>query len=368
MKQLDRYDRLNLNVFQLREIQIAFQNGLTEDQVDVFATGEFDSLQMKEIRLGYEMGLTQEQILSYANPAIDADAMNHMRISIDRNTGLSEKKRADLNQKKWKTRMMIAVFILTCISIGISAILVNEEAKLYFQKLNLVLVDDTIELQTGEAFYPMEYVSEYTQDENVELILPEGIDTTHPGCIKVMYKLKNKRKIMMQQLFVSIVDRTAPKLTLTTDEITLTAGIDQFDAMQYVACAVDEADGDLIQEVEVSALDLDQQEQIIEYRVQDHSGNQTQAYLKVSWVEQKQTVPEYPLIEDPQPQWQQPETDPTPPSSKAGQTASFMFSQGYDIDSAFAACKAEGDSYGGSYACEPVVEDDLYVGYLLSYR
>jgi hypothetical protein len=48
-------------------IRSGFENGLTFEQVKLFADERFDWEQMIEIRLGFENGLTFEQIAVYAD-------------------------------------------------------------------------------------------------------------------------------------------------------------------------------------------------------------------------------------------------------------------------------------------------------------
>ena len=53
---------------QIEEIRKGFENGLTIEQVKVYADPKFDNNQMEEIREGFENGLTADQVKFYADP------------------------------------------------------------------------------------------------------------------------------------------------------------------------------------------------------------------------------------------------------------------------------------------------------------
>ena len=53
---------------QMREIENGFKNGLSEEQIDVYARPEFNESQMYAIRMGFVNGLSMEQISIYAKP------------------------------------------------------------------------------------------------------------------------------------------------------------------------------------------------------------------------------------------------------------------------------------------------------------
>ena len=61
------------------EIKAGFEDGLTMEQVKLYADTKFDGDQMYEIREGFENGLTMEQVKFYANPNFDEDQMLQIR-------------------------------------------------------------------------------------------------------------------------------------------------------------------------------------------------------------------------------------------------------------------------------------------------
>ena len=128
-------------------------------------------------------------------------------------------------------------------------------------------------------------------------------------------------------------------------------------------------------------LDASKDEQVITYTVSDSSGNAATADLKVTLVD--------PVITSPAPSATAPGLDGTstsissaepaqsnttvpsqnkvPSGTRAGETKYYWFTDGYDIDSAYNACKVDGSAYG-SYSCEPMMVNGLYTGYKLTYK
>lgn len=364
MDWMDQYRKLGLNTYQLHQIQLGFQHGLTADQVNLYATNEYDSMQMKEIRLGYETGLSEEQIRSYANPEIEASAMNHMRISIDRNEKISDIRQVEYRQKKWKLRLIVIAVLFIGSSIIAGGYYLQDEIRLYTQVLDLTLTSSDTDIEYGSDFNPLDYVQSYSKDPNVELILPDGFTANTLGETKVLYKLKNEKKVITKELVLHVVDTVKPVLSLTTDFVTLTRGVDYFKGAEYIADASDNVDGNLMDSVQISDFQSDPEQQIIHYSVSDSSGNEVQAELTLYLIDPVvEQIPIYePVIN--------PVVIPDPPSENPlkGTFKNYWFTDGYDIDSAFAACQADGNAYGGSYACDPIIADSIYVGYQLSYR
>lgn len=72
---------------QMNEIKNGFKNGLSEEQVSVYAKPEFNDEQMAEIRKGFESGLSVEQVSVYAKPEFNEYQMRGIRRGF--NEGLS---------------------------------------------------------------------------------------------------------------------------------------------------------------------------------------------------------------------------------------------------------------------------------------
>ncbi len=78
-EQVAVYAKPEFDFYQMAEIRKGYENSLTEEQVAVYAKPIFNSSQMREIRWGYENGLTDEQIAVYAKPEFDCNQMKQIR-------------------------------------------------------------------------------------------------------------------------------------------------------------------------------------------------------------------------------------------------------------------------------------------------
>jgi len=156
--------------------------------------------------------------------------------------------------------------------------------------------------------------------------------------------------------------------------------VDDFHASEYIEEASDNVDGNLKDKVTETELDTSKDEQMITYTVSDSSGNTETAKLKVP-------LDRIPVIATPAPAEDQSSRDETSRSgeqassqatsstisnntengSRTGETKYYWFTDGYDIDSAYNACKVDGSAYG-AYTCEPMMVNGLYTGYKLTYK
>ena len=58
-----------------KQVREAFENGLTVEQVELFARPEFTKLKMYQLRLAFEKGLSIEQVKVIANPKFSSNKM-----------------------------------------------------------------------------------------------------------------------------------------------------------------------------------------------------------------------------------------------------------------------------------------------------
>ena len=77
IKECEDSDKFNWK--QIDEIRGGFDDGLTIEQVKLYAKSDFDYEQMFTIRYGFKNGLTIEQIKFYANPEFNSDQMWEIR-------------------------------------------------------------------------------------------------------------------------------------------------------------------------------------------------------------------------------------------------------------------------------------------------
>ncbi len=83
LEQVKVYANEEFRVTQMGQIRLGLENGLTLEQVKVYADKKFDYLQMNQIRLGLEHGLTIGQVTVYASHLFDSDEMERMRNKIE---------------------------------------------------------------------------------------------------------------------------------------------------------------------------------------------------------------------------------------------------------------------------------------------
>ena len=63
----------------MRCIRQGFLNGLTDDEINFFASPEIDYTIMEEIKKGFVSGLDFEQVMLYARPELSASTMRSIR-------------------------------------------------------------------------------------------------------------------------------------------------------------------------------------------------------------------------------------------------------------------------------------------------
>lgn len=388
---IDEYREKGFNPFQLREIEEGLKNGLTTSQVELYAKDVYDNMQMQEIRLGLEHGLTERQMSVFLNPSIGYEEMRYSRIQVEDLNVINENANADLLKKKVSIGARVVIVLALLVVVGIGGYVGRNYIQSAFQDIDLELTDSEITLNYGETFKPMNYVKAYTKEDGVELILPSSVDTNEVGTQTVIYKLNNLVKSVSKELKINVVDSDAPTITLNKKEVTLTRGEDTFSCKAYLSSANDTVDGDLTDEVTCKSKDTDEgkvdekkDKQTIIYSVTDKTGNEGSATLTLKYVD--------------------PEPEPTPiiiyqntnnnTSNRSSSTSSgnnssgsgtnsggstyvapqqshgteyYMFSDGYDFDTAYGACVASMNSHGNG-SCTPLTGDDgNYTGYRLDY-
>ena len=77
---------------QMFEICRGFRDGLTIEEVKVYAKPEFNKQQMKEIRRGFERGLSMEQVKIFVKPEINAKQMEKIRLDFQEGLTIEEVK------------------------------------------------------------------------------------------------------------------------------------------------------------------------------------------------------------------------------------------------------------------------------------
>ena len=81
----------------MSQIRLGYKNGLTDEQVKVYATKAFRSDQMKQIRIGFESNLNDEQVKAYAKSQISSTQMEMIRKAFEENGELTPQETEFIN-------------------------------------------------------------------------------------------------------------------------------------------------------------------------------------------------------------------------------------------------------------------------------
>lgn len=141
---------------QMNEIKNGFENGLSEEQVDVYAKPEFNESQMRKIRMGFESGFSMEQVSVYAKPEFNSDQMGVLKDGLER--GLSIEQVSSYANPKFDDFQMYRIG--EGYGAGLSAEQVNVYAKPEFNSVQMKLIEDGFRNKLS-----MEQVSVYAKPE-----------------------------------------------------------------------------------------------------------------------------------------------------------------------------------------------------------
>lgn len=82
-EQVQLYAKPEFGSWQMAQIRKGFENGLSDEQVQFYAKQEFEYWQMEEIRVGFQNGLTFEQVELYAKPEFNSLHMDRIRRGLE---------------------------------------------------------------------------------------------------------------------------------------------------------------------------------------------------------------------------------------------------------------------------------------------
>ena len=69
---------------QKKEIALGRENGLLEEEIEVYASPCFNFLQMQEIRLALEHGMEKKKVRILADPQLEVEEMRKLRWRMER--------------------------------------------------------------------------------------------------------------------------------------------------------------------------------------------------------------------------------------------------------------------------------------------
>ncbi len=102
----------------------------------------------------------------------------------------------------------------------------------------------------------------------------DNVDVDRPGTYEVTYSYDGRWSTYTVTRYVTVVDQTAPEITLNGDEITYVTDFDAYE--EPGATATDHCDGDVSDTISISApVQIDDVTQEITYTAQDAAGNRS---------------------------------------------------------------------------------------------
>lgn len=177
-----------LTYLQAHEIAEAKKAGLTDQQIQSFSFPAYNHLQMKEIRLALQNGTDTKKMRCMLRPGLSYEAMHWMRLRLEKGEKVD-----DIILKK----NLVVVFVVLIVLLSLVLYMPPYEAPY------LELKQDSVILETGAPFHPMEYIEGYSRGKG-QLILPESIDTQKEGEYVLVYKLMSDDTLIEKVLHITI--------------------------------------------------------------------------------------------------------------------------------------------------------------------
>ena len=357
------YELKGYNSQQLRQIEDGLNNGV---DITGYVDPRFDWMQMEQIKLGLIEDL---DVSIYADASIPASQMEHIREKRKIESGRTEIQEHEIKQtriRSWAWRFRLAAILLFIAIVGFYG---WHYYSLLTQPLFIEFTEPEVTIEYGQTFLPSKYIKDYTETDNVELVMPESMKMDAIGDQTMIYQIKNGYKTETFELTVHIVDTQAPVITLNTHDVTLTKGEEVFAAKAYIVNASDNVDGDITDQIHIDVKD-DQIDQTVVYSSRDSSGNESTEKLELHWKDPPE--PEVVYIETPVYINESTSTgsgamESTIVNENNHGTQNYMFADGYDLDSGYSACAAAMSAIGQG-TCIPLTNDQgLYIGYQLNY-
>ena len=129
-------------------------------------------MQMEQVKLGLIEGL---DVTIYADVKIPASRMEHIREKREIESGRTEIQEHAVKQnrlKSWAWRLRVMAIILI---IAVAGYYGYQYYSMMNQELIIEFMEPEVNIEYGQIFAPAKYIKAYTQDENVELVLPESV-------------------------------------------------------------------------------------------------------------------------------------------------------------------------------------------------
>lgn len=187
----------DLTVLQKEEIRKGMDEGLTGQELNLFAKPYFNHLQMNEIRKALHEGIDISMIRKYWKHTRSYRVMREMRI-------------AAVSGEAMPVQSFLPAAAAGMLVLSMSLSLAIWLARHPSDNLSLELTAEEAVLMTGEMFDPMAYILSYSGNDAV-LVLPHGISTEKPGNRTAVYKLIGKKKTITRELQLTITGNGSRK-------------------------------------------------------------------------------------------------------------------------------------------------------------
>ena len=357
-------DKYAWNSLQIQQLRLADKKNLDLS----FFNPQYDWEQLREIRLALEDGLDPSFLL---DKHINSDSMQKSRETIYKMSGQFDKNREIAKSKKLKRIIITVIFVFI---IMISIILGVWKKEYIFQMvsgLELELIDTHYKLKLSELnnFHFTDLIKNYSND--AELILPKhNIDTV--GEYNLTYEIRNEMKSLKKTILVTVVDDIKPTLTLKKDAISLSYGM-SFNARDYIKVAKDNVDGDMTSEVKISS-DVNTtrpKTYTVIYTLSDHSNNTVKSKLLVTVNEKEKAIQSSnhnSTYDNKKSSTNQSSSHKSSAINVTAENKTFLFTDYGEATKTEQAAlsyaqNALNNHLANGYRCNPVKQNDIYIGY-----
>ena len=178
------YELKGYNSQQLRQIEDGLNNGV---DITGYVDPRFDWMQMEQIKLGLMEDL---DVSIYADASIPASQMEHIREKRKIESGRTEIQEHEIKQtriRSWAWRFRLAAILLFIAIVGFYG---WHYYSLLTQPLFIEFTEPEVTIEYGQTFLPSKYIKDYTETDNVELVMPESMKMDAIGDQTMIYQIK----------------------------------------------------------------------------------------------------------------------------------------------------------------------------------
>lgn len=171
-----------LTFLQKQQVLLGKKNGLSNTQIQMYASREFNYLQMEQIRLAFQQGVSEKVI----------HKMCHAHLSIDTLHAL----RTNEKQTIHNTRKYVIWFALLFVSI----VWMIPKEQPYFS-----LTQEEVTIHVGDPFDPMQYIDTYSYTKG-RIEIPQMISTDTSGHYICVYRFISQNVKIEKVLHVYVLE------------------------------------------------------------------------------------------------------------------------------------------------------------------